>query len=92
MNVPTEFINAIIWAFVGVLVWIWNQKTKAYDMHLKECNERRQKDAVTDATVAERICNIERNSNKNRGEIAWLGDCIINLGAKLNVQLPDRPE
>ncbi len=92
MNVPLEVILAVTWGFIGILVWIWNQKTKTYDQHLRECNSRRVNEATADATIQERICVIERNSNKNGREIQWVGDCIIEMGAKLRVELPDRPE
>lgn len=91
MKIPVEFINAVILALVGLAIWIAQDRMKKYDAHLKECNERRAIDAATDATTKQRICTIEGNSNRNRAEISWLGDCIIQVGTKLSVDLPDRP-
>ena len=92
MNFPLEIVSPIIWALVGVCIWIFNDKTKRYDAHLKECADRNERVAQSDAKTTERICTIETNSKRNRREIAWLGDCMITLGTKLNADLPDRPE
>lgn len=92
MNVPTEVITAGIWALVGVCVWIFLDKTKKYDAHLRECNQRRIDDGRLDADVSRRIQTIEENSCQTERTVGWLGDCMIRVGTKLDVDMPDRPE
>jgi hypothetical protein len=92
MNVPVEFIVLAITGWVGVLTWIFKSKASSYDQHLRECGERRVADGKTDATVEQRIKSIERNSNQTETAVGWLGDCMIMLGARLGVDLPERPK
>lgn len=92
MNIPAELITAIIWALVGVCIWIFQDKTRKYDAHLKDCSERNERVASKDAKFAERLCSIEEHSKHNRKDIQWLGDCMITLGTKLDADLPERPE
>ena len=92
MSYTAEFVNIVVWALVGVCIWIFNDKTKKYDAHLKECNDRNERVAGYEAKMAERISAIEHNSRRSRAEIQWLGDCMIQLGTRLKADLPDRPE
>lgn len=92
MNVPVDLITAAIWAVVGLCIWIFLDSKKKYDAHLRECNERRINEGRMDATTQQRIETIEENSCQTERSVGWLGDCMIRLGTKLNIDLPDRPE
>jgi hypothetical protein len=87
-----DWITAAIWAIVGLCIWVFMDSKKKYDAHLKECNDRRVSEATYDATVKERIQNIEADSRRNRSEIRWLGDCMISVCERLKIDRPDRPE
>lgn len=92
MNVPTEVLLAAMGLLIGVLSWIFTSKTKAYDEHLKECNDRREAEATLAATTEQRLCAIEESSGRTERCVGWLGNCMSRLGRNLNIDLPDRPE
>jgi hypothetical protein len=87
-----EWVNGILWALFGVCMWIWADRTKKYDAHIKECNEKRIEDAKRNATVEEQISTIENNSQNTRRDLVWLGDCMVQVCQKLNIPRSNRPD
>ena len=68
-------------ALVSIIAWLFKKKIDAYDKHLDECNRR----AVSAGRTEERIENMECTVN-------WLGNCIVRIGTKMGVELPDKQD
>lgn len=86
----------------GFLLWIaarygerwFNEKLseikarrEAFEAHIRECNEKKTHTALTD----QRIKEIETQLLSGHNTFRWLGDCVVSIGAKLDVHLPERP-
>lgn len=75
------------------------QNFKRYDAHIEDA----QSDGETLATMEQKLSShiadddkrakVQDDHNKATSRtLNWMGDCLITLGAKLDVKLPSRPE
>ena len=77
----------VIGVFISLISWLSRKRMEAYDKHLEECRER----AVVVGRMDERLHSVEYNVTGLRTSMHWVGNCIVIVGAKLDVKLPDRP-
>lgn len=72
---------------MSIAMWFFKKRMEAYDEHLRECRER----AVVTAHMDERLATVEGQISGIHSTVHWVGDCIVTVGARLDVKLPDRP-
>lgn len=65
----------------------WKAKREAFEAHIKECSEKKTHMALVD----QKIDGIENRLQSGEKTFQWLGDCVVQIGAKLNAKLPERP-
>ncbi len=59
----------------------------AFVAHIEDCNKKNQHISDMEYQVA----NLTTQLREARGETRWLGDCVMAIGAKMDVRLPERP-
>lgn len=64
------------------------ERRLAFEAHIAFCGKK----TVTDALLESRVTLIEQQMESDRHARHWLGDCMMTIGGKMNVQLPPRPE
>ena len=79
----------VLGCVMSITAWLFKGRMNAYDKHLDECRER----AVTQGRMDERLINVEAQLKGIRATVHWVGDCMMKVGAKLDISnLPDRPQ
>ena len=90
-NHGLDYILTAAFTALGTLVTIVGhlikKRMEVYDKHLDECRER----AVTIGRMEQRLIAVESEIAGIRKYSHWVGNCIVTIGAKLGVELPDRP-
>lgn len=64
------------------------ERRLAFEAHIIFC-QKKEKDAIL---LEHRVLAMEAQFKGSRATMHWLGDCLMQVGAKLNVNLPTRPE
>ena len=77
----------VLGGLMSIIGWLFKKRMEAYDRHLEECRER----AVVQGRMDERLINVEGQVKGIRSSVHWVGDCMIQVGAKLDLDLPSRP-
>lgn len=77
----------VLGGIMSITAWLFKGRMVAYDKHLDECRER----AVTQGRMDERLISVEAQVKGIRATVHWVGDCMMTVGTKLDVKLPDRP-
>ena|SRR3990167_4657178 len=72
---------------VTIVGYLLKKRLETYDKHLEECNKR----AVITGRTDERLKVVEAEVMKTHTAAQWLGSCILIIGTKMGVDLPDRP-
>ena len=80
-------VKTILGGLVGVLAWMFKQKADKLDKHVEDCNERH----VMHGKLETRTIAIEEEIRDAKKQVTWIGDCVMRVGTKLDVDLPDRP-
>ena len=80
-------VKAALGGFVGILAWLLKQKSEKLDKHVEACNERH----VAYGQLETRTVAIEQEIRDARKQVTWIGDCVMRVGTKLDVDLPERP-
>jgi hypothetical protein len=62
-------------------------RRQAFISHIDLCN---QKNIEFDRLKNE-VANIHRRIDEEQKMTRWMGDCLMIIGAKMNVDLPERP-
>jgi hypothetical protein len=86
-----QFRTVIVTVFgtlMSIVAYLFKRRIEAYDKHLEECQER----AVVIANIESRLTAAAKEVSYLRSSMHWVGDCMVTLGAKLDVKLPPRPE
>lgn len=81
-------VVAIFGVIGGVVIWPLTSRFRAYDKHLEECRARNEELAAEHATAV----LYQRKVDGMGKTLHWLGDCMMTIGGKLDVDLPVRPE
>ena len=66
---------------MSIIAYLFKRKIEAYDKHLDECRAH----AIASGRMEERMERVEKNTN-------WVGNCVVAIGTKLGVQLPNQPD
>lgn len=77
----------VIGGLVSIIGIFFKKKMDAYDKHLDECHVK----DIAHGITAERVSALDKQMGSVRSDLHWLGDCMVTMGAKLEVNLPDRP-
>lgn len=84
---------------MSLTAWLFKKRMEAYDKHIDDSNYDKQGFAVLESRVTNHFDDDVRRFAENasvieanRRTLHWLGDCMMTLGAKLNVDLPKRPQ
>lgn len=72
----------------AVIGWLFKGKLKAFDKHIEECNQK----AVETGKMQEKLSSLEVQADRSRITLDWIGDCLITIGAKQELKLPERPK
>ena len=83
----THAIELLLGGIVAILSWIFRKKAAEYDKHLADCNARH----VEQGQMETRLESVESEIKHGKRQINWIGDCVIRIGSKMDVDLPDRP-
>ena len=78
----------VVGGFMAIVGWLFKKRMEAYDKHLDECSKR----AVVIGRMDERLCTVESQTKGINTTVHWVGDCMVTLGVKLDVDLPNRPQ
>lgn len=79
----------VLGGVMSITAWLFKGRMQAYDKHLDECRSR----AVVMGRMDERLIAVENQVKGIRSTVQWVGDCMISIGAKLDIpNLPDRPQ
>ena len=78
---------AVLGGSMSLVSWFFKKRMEAYDKHLEECRHR----AVVQGRMDERLIGMEVQAKGIQTNVQWVGDCMVTVGAKLAVKLPDRP-
>ena len=62
-------------------------RRRAFEAHIKFCGEKE----VVAALLEQRLVVVETAIQSGRKTIHWLGDCMMVIAAKLDIELPERP-
>ena len=79
---------AVLGGIMSITAWLFKGRMAAYDKHLEECRDR----MVTQGRMDERLISVEAQVKGIRTNLHWVGDCMLTVGSKLDVKLPDRPQ
>ncbi len=72
---------------MAINAWLLKGKIREYDKHLTECNHR----AVNTGQMEQRLETVEQETKYTRRTLHWVGDCLMTIGTKMGVNLPERP-
>lgn len=75
----------------GVITWLIKDKLRRYDKHLEECQLREIERATATESTGQRLSYLETQMDAARIQLHWFGDCMMVMGVKLDLKLPERP-
>ncbi len=91
-----DFILALIMGVMGTMLavtgYLLKNKFQLYDKHLEaSVTDARLLDSV-DRLLADHIEREEDRVKDDSAEFHWLGDCMVTMAAKLDIDIPPRPQ
>lgn len=79
--------DILIVILIGLLSWLGREYVKRLDKHLDECRLR----AMTTASNETKLNTLEKEMGSVKTQIHWMGDSMMVMSTKLDVNLPERP-
>ncbi len=58
-----------------------------FDLHIATCAEKN----TAIALMHQKVEALARQAHEDSRQREWLGDCVVAIGAKMEVRLPERP-
>lgn len=83
-----EVIDIAIGVVIMILSYFLRGKLKGYDDHVEKC----QAQEIRAAGVEAKADALQDDVKSMSGTLQWVGDCILTIGAKMDLSLPDRPK
>ena len=77
--------------FTGILYFM-KAKIATWDKHISESHAKDIDRGRQEAVVKTKLDVVEGQLENGRKTMHWIGDCVLTIGSKLDVKLPDRPE
>jgi hypothetical protein len=65
----------------------WKARREAFEAHIKACAEKN----TSFALLKQKVDGLAHQVEADGCERKWLGDCVVAIGTKMKIRLPDRP-
>lgn len=88
INIMLACATGAIGGLTGIVGFFLRTKLQEYDDHLNYCSQKERLEGATD----EKIATLQKEVDNARRSLHWIGNCMMMIGAKLDVMLPPRPQ
>jgi len=102
LDISALLVSGTTLAIGGALLKIWrdtamNKKTadqaaKDIAEHKKECSDRNEAAAAHNAAVTNKVDQMKEDLDTTQRTVLWIGDCVVGISNKMNIQTPQRPQ
>lgn len=82
----------LVAALLAIIAWMVRAKTHVWDKHIEECHNKAIQDGLDAGKDEQRLVSLESQTIHTRATLHWIGDCMMVVGTKVGVDLPERPK
>lgn len=88
VKINEKIIDGLLGVLIAMLGYFIKKKAEAWDAHIEECRLK----ATNTGKLEQTVEGLKKDAEAVHRGLTWVGDCIITIGAKMDVKLPERPQ